>query len=111
MFFETGYFHGADTELILKAEEKNTGWFPKIHVNQFTAIGRWTGVKTNALSVDHLEEMQDASIKVLEKTRNNTSVYLVAVPSFLLYTPALKMIDAGCHLPWQLVIIRIHTFW
>jgi len=66
-------------------------------VNQFTAIGGvQAGVKYNALSVDHLEEMRDEDIDALQ----NTATMPVALPScsyFLSipYTPARKMIDAG----------------
>ena len=96
IFCETGYFSVADTELILKAGNKH-GLIPKIHVNQFTAIGGvQAGVKYNALSVDHLEEMRDEDIDALQ----NTATMPVALPScsyFLSipYTPARKMIDAG----------------
>ena len=96
IFCETGYFTVKDTELILKAGKKY-GLIPKIHVNQFTAIGGvQMGVKYNALSVDHLEEMRDEDISALQ----NTKTMPVALPScsyFLSipYTPARKMIDAG----------------
>lgn len=96
IFCETGYFSVEDTEIILEAGKKH-GLIPKIHVNQFTAIGGvQVGVKHNALSVDHLEEMRDEDIATLQ----NTSTMPVALPScsyFLSipYTPARKMIDAG----------------
>lgn len=96
IFCETGYFSVDDTEFILKAGKKY-GLIPKIHVNQFTAIGGvQIGVKYNALSVDHLEEMRNEDIEILK----NTTTMPVALPScsyFLSipYTPARKMIDAG----------------
>ncbi|PHR69613.1 MAG: imidazolonepropionase [Lutibacter sp.] len=96
VFCETGYFSVDETEFILKAGKKY-GLIPKIHVNQFTAIGGvQIGVKHNALSVDHLEEMRDEDIEILK----NTTTMPVALPScsyFLSipYTPARKMIDAG----------------
>jgi len=96
VFCETGYFSVEDSELILKAGKKY-GLIPKIHVNQFTAIGGVAlGVKYNALSVDHLEEMRNQDIAVLK----NTSTMPVALPgcSYFLsipYTPARKMIDSG----------------
>ena len=69
IFCETGYFTVKDTELILKAGKKY-GLIPKIHVNQFTAIGGvQMGVKYNALSVDHLEEMRDEDISALQNTK------------------------------------------
>jgi imidazolonepropionase len=96
IFCETGYFTVADTERMLEAGKKY-GLIPKIHVNQFTAIGGvQAGIKFNALSVDHLEEMRDEDIAALQ----NTTTMPVALPScsyFLSipYTPARKMIDAG----------------
>ena len=96
IFCETGYFSVADTELILDAGKKY-GLAPKIHVNQFTAIGGvQAGVGYNALSVDHLEVIRDEDIKSLK----NTTTMPVALPScsyFLSipYTSARKMIDAG----------------
>ncbi len=96
IFCETGYFSVEDTKLILEAGKKH-GLTPKIHVNQFTAIGGvQAGIKYGALSVDHLEEMRDEDIAALQ----NTNTMPVALPScsyFLSipYTPARKMIDAG----------------
>jgi len=96
IFCETGYFSVEDTEQLLKAGEK-FGLIPKIHVNQFTAIGGvQIGVKYNALSVDHLEEMRAKDIDVLK----NSKTMPVALPSCsyflgIPYTPARKIIDAG----------------
>lgn len=96
VFCETGYFSVDDTDRILEAGAKY-GLIPKIHVNQFTAIGGvQVGVKHKALSVDHLELMRDEDIEVLK----NTDTMPVALPScsyFLSipYTPARKIIDAG----------------
>lgn len=96
IFCETGYFSVADTELILEAGKKH-GLIPKIHVNQFTAIGGvQAGVKYNAISVDHLEEMRDEDIASLQGTLTMpvalpSCSYFLSIP----YTPARKMIDAG----------------
>lgn len=96
IFCETGYFTVADTELILAAGKKH-GLTPKIHVNQFTAIGGvQAGIKFGALSVDHLEEMRDEDIAALQKTATMpvalpSCSYFLSIP----YTPARKMIDAG----------------
>ncbi|AUP81353.1 imidazolonepropionase [Flavivirga eckloniae] len=96
IFCETGYFSVADTELILEAG-KTYGLIPKIHVNQFTAIGGvQSGVKYNALSVDHLEAMRDEDIEALKGTQTMpvalpSCSYFLSIP----YTPARKMIDAG----------------
>ena len=96
IFCEKGYFSVEDTELLLKAAAKH-GLVPKIHVNQFNAIGGLqAGIKYKALSVDHLEEMRDEDIEALK----NSDTMPVALPScsyFLSipYTPARKIIDAG----------------
>jgi len=96
VFCETGYFSVAETERILAAGNQY-GLIPKIHVNQFNAIGGIAaGVQKNALSVDHLEIVTDDDIAVLK----NTTTMPVALPScsyFLSipYTPARKMLDAG----------------
>ena len=96
IFCEKGYFSVADTEQLLIAAA-SYGLIPKIHVNQFNAIGGLqAGVKHQALSVDHLEEMRDEDIEALK----NSDTMPVALPScsyFLSipYTPARKIIDAG----------------
>ncbi len=96
IFCETGYFSVADTERILKAG-RLYGLRPKIHVNQFTAIGGvQTGIKYNALSIDHLEVMREEDITGLKGTQTMpvalpSCSYFLSIP----YTPARKMIDAG----------------
>ncbi|MFD1292453.1 imidazolonepropionase [Lutibacter holmesii] len=96
VFCEKGYFSVEDTELLLAAAKKY-GLKPKIHVNQFHAIGGvQSGVKFKALSVDHLEEMRIKDIESLK----NTQTMPVALPSCsyflgIPYTPAREMIDAG----------------
>ena len=95
-FLESGYFSVDQTKRIMAAGLAY-GLIPKIHVNQFTAIG---GVKAavegKALSVDHLEEMNAEDYEVLQ----GSDTIPVALPgcSFFLsipYTPARKIIDAG----------------
>ncbi len=96
VFCESGYFSVAETNQILKAGI-NFGMIPKIHVNQFNAIGGVAiGVKNNALSVDHLEVLTEADIEILK----NSETMPVALPScsyFLSipYTPARQIIGAG----------------
>jgi len=96
VFCEEGYFDIKDTEAILEAGKKYN-LRPKIHVNQFNILGGIAlGVKHNALSVDHLEELNDDDIEVL-KGSDTISValpgcsYFISIP----YTPARKIIDAG----------------
>lgn len=96
IFCEKGYFTVEDTDELLKAASKY-GLKPKIHVNQFNAIGGVkAGVQNNALSVDHLEVMNEEDIEDLK----GSSTMPVALPSCSLflsipYTPARKIIDSG----------------
>ncbi|WP_196893344.1 imidazolonepropionase [Aureivirga marina] len=96
IFCETGYFSVEDTDKLLEAGKKY-GLIPKIHVNQFTAIGGvQSGVKYEALSVDHLEEMREEDIEILKGSKTMpvalpSCSYFLSIP----YTPARKMIDAG----------------
>ncbi len=96
IFCEKGYFSVDDTEKLLIAAQ-HFHLTPKIHVNQFNAIGGVAlGVKYKALSVDHLEVVNDEDVEVLKES----GTMPVALPtcSFFLsipYTPARKLIDAG----------------
>ena len=96
VFCEKGYFSLDDTERIIKAG-KEYNLQAKIHVNQFNAFGGVAlSIKHNALSVDHLEELNDDDIKALEGS-NTIPVALPSCSYFLSipYTPARKLIDAG----------------
>jgi imidazolonepropionase len=96
IFCEKGYFSVADTHKLLSAAKK-FGLKPKIHVNQFKAIGGiQAGIEHDALSVDHLEVMRPEDIESLK----GTSTMPVALPSCSLflsipYTPAREMLDSG----------------
>ncbi|MCB7479734.1 imidazolonepropionase [Christiangramia sediminis] len=95
IFCEKGYFSVEDTNKLLSAA-KEFGLKPKIHVNQFNAIGGVkAGVEHDALSVDHLEVMNDEDIEVL-KGSNTMPVALPSCSLFLSipYTPARKILDA-----------------
>ncbi|WP_178985188.1 imidazolonepropionase [Winogradskyella helgolandensis] len=96
VFCEEGYFDIKDTDAILEAGKK-FNLQPKIHVNQFNILGGiGLGVKHNALSVDHLEEINDEDIEAL-KGSNTIPVALPGCSYFLSipYTQARKIIDAG----------------
>ncbi|WP_435412764.1 imidazolonepropionase [Psychroserpens mesophilus] len=96
VFCEKGYFDLEDTQRVLEAGKKH-GLIPKIHVNQFNAFGGVAlGVKYNALSVDHLEELNPDDIIAL-KSSNTIPVALPGCSYFLSipYTPARQLIDAG----------------
>jgi len=96
IFCESGYFSVEETEKIMEAGI-NFGLKPKIHVNQFNSIGGiQSGVKFNALSVDHLEIMNSEDIEALKGTETMpvalpSCSYFLSIP----YTPAREMINAG----------------
>ncbi|MBT8256706.1 MAG: imidazolonepropionase [Bacteroidia bacterium] len=96
VFCEEGYFSVDDTHQLLAAAAQY-GLVPKIHVNQFNAIGGVAaGVEHGALSVDHLEVLTNADLEALQ----NSNTMPVALPgcSFFLgipYTPGRRIIDAG----------------
>ncbi|HQW40295.1 MAG: imidazolonepropionase [Flavobacteriales bacterium] len=95
-FCETNYFTVAEMERILLAGAAH-GLRGKVHVNQFTSIGGIpAAVKHNALSVDHLEVMEDVDIDALVGAR--TIPTLLPSCSFFLripYGPARQLIDRG----------------
>jgi imidazolonepropionase len=96
VFCESGYFSVSETEQIIEAGNK-FGLVSKIHVNQFNAIGGVkAAVNNKALSVDHLEIMNQDDIEVLK----NSDTMPVALPSCsyflgIPYTPARTIIEAG----------------
>ncbi len=96
IFCEEGYFSVSDTDKIL-SEGKKYNLIPKIHVNQFNAIGGIAmGVKHGALSVDHLEVLTDEDIEALKESDTMpvalpSCSYFLSIP----YTPARKILDAG----------------
>lgn len=96
IFIEEGYFSVEHGRSLLEAAAKH-GIQGKIHVNQFSVQGGVElGVEMNALSVDHLEELNDADIESLK--RGNTMAVALPSCSFFLgipYTPARKIIDSG----------------
>jgi len=97
VFCETGFFSPLETETICKAG-KHYGLKPKLHVNQLNSIGGVeTGIRLNAVSLDHLETMTDEDINALAK--GNSIGTLLPTAAFFLrmpLQPARKMIDAGC---------------
>ncbi|CAM1357443.1 imidazolonepropionase [Tenacibaculum halocynthiae] len=95
-FCETGYFSVEDTDRVLTAA-KIYGLTPKVHVNQFTTIGGVAmSVKQNAISVDHLEVMNNKDIEALQGSETMpvalpSCSYFLSIP----YTPARDIINAN----------------
>ena len=96
VFCETGYFSVEETMRIMECGKKY-GLTPKIHVNQFTIIdGIKAAVEAGALSVDHLEVLNEKDIEALRGSKTiavalPSCSYFISIP----YTPARTIIDAG----------------
>lgn len=97
VFCETGFFSPEETELICKAG-MGYGLKPKIHANQLNLSGgTQVGVKLGAVSVDHLETMDEDAIETL--AQSTTIGTLLPTAAFFLrmpFQPARHLIDAGC---------------
>ncbi|MCO6462324.1 MAG: imidazolonepropionase [Saprospiraceae bacterium] len=98
-FCDRGFFSPTQTEKILEAGAKY-GLKPKIHANELAVSGGvQIGVKHGAISVDHLEEMDDDSIAAL--AASDTIGTMLPGCAFFLGIPfpqARKMINAGAKL-------------
>jgi imidazolonepropionase len=97
VFCENSFFSPEETETICKAGI-SYGLKPKIHANQLNLSGGVeTGVKLNAISVDHLETMNGSAINTL--ANSNTIGTLLPTAAFFLrmpFQPARQLIEAGC---------------
>jgi len=96
VFCEQGFFTQEETERIVE-EGKRFGMKPRIHANQLNRSGGvQVGVKTKALSVDHLENIGEEEIDALK----DSDVMPTALPgaAFFLglpFPPARNIMDAG----------------
>lgn len=97
VFCEEGFYTPQETEQIISAG-KAIGLKPKIHANQLSLSGGvQTGIKWNAVSVDHLENMDDDAINAL--SNSSTIGTLLPTAAFFLrmpFQPAEKLIDSNC---------------
>ncbi len=97
VFCEKGFFSPEETEEICLAGIKY-GLKPKLHANQLNLSGGvQTGVKLNAVSVDHLETVDEETINALAGSNTigtllPTAAYFLRMP----FQPARRLIDAGC---------------
>ena len=97
VFCETGFFSPEETEQICRAG-MSYGLKPKIHANQLSLSGgTQTGVKLGAVSVDHLETMDEEAIQLLAASQTigtllPTAAFFLRMP----FQPARQLIDAGC---------------
>ena len=97
VFCEDGFFSATETESICLAGMQH-GLKPKIHANQLNLSGgTQIGVKLGAVSVDHLETMDQDAIHAL--AHSSTIGTLLPTAAFFLrmpFQPGRKLIDAGC---------------
>ncbi|MBK8567504.1 MAG: imidazolonepropionase [Saprospiraceae bacterium] len=94
VFCEKLAFSVAEMEEILIAAS-NYGLRPKVHVNQFNCLGGIeAAVRHGAVSVDHLEVVDEADIEVL-KASETIATLLPSAPFFLQdhIPPARKLLD------------------
>jgi len=105
VFCESGFFSAEEMEMICRAG-MTYGLKPKLHVNQLNSIGGIeSGIKLDAVSLDHLETLTDEDIKslsapaTLEMGGRRSMATLLPSAAFFLrmpFPPARKLIDAGC---------------
>ncbi|MFW2475729.1 MAG: imidazolonepropionase [Sediminibacterium sp.] len=96
VFCEEGFFSQEETIRICEAG-KRYGLKAKIHANQLNLSGGvQAGIAVNAVSVDHLETMDEATINILASSNTigtllPTAAYFLRMP----FQPARSIIDAG----------------
>jgi imidazolonepropionase len=97
VFCEQGFFSADETKRICKAGAKYN-LKPKLHVNQLNSIGGIeAAIELNALSVDHLETLNDDEI--LKLSNSGTIATLLPTAAYFLrmnYPPAKKLIEINC---------------
>ncbi|MEM9920734.1 MAG: imidazolonepropionase [Bacteroidota bacterium] len=96
VFCEKNFFSVEETDQLLAAGLRY-GLKPKIHTNQFNSMGGiQMAVRHGAVSVDHLEVINEEEIQCLKESETIPTL-LPTAPFFLNdhYPPARQMIDAG----------------
>jgi imidazolonepropionase len=97
VFCENGFYTPEETIKICEAG-KSFGLKAKIHANQLSLSGGvQAGVAVGAVSVDHLETMDENAIKALAQSKTigtllPTAAFFLRMPM----QPARDLIDAGC---------------
>jgi imidazolonepropionase len=101
VFCENGFFNPEESETILRAGQTH-GLRVKMHVNQLNSIGGIeTGLKLNAVSIDHLENMPEEEIERITRSDWNGICTLLPTAAFFLrmpFPPARALLNAGCAL-------------
>ena len=98
IYIDKGAFTTAEAQVYLNQARK-LGFDLVIHGDQFTEGGVAVACELGALSVDHLEMMNDYEIKLLA----GSNVIPIVLPGSSLglggrFAPARKLLDAGCSL-------------
>lgn len=99
VFCEKGFFTPEETIRICEAG-KSIGLIPKIHANQLNVSGGvQAGIQVGALSVDHLESMDEEAITALAASSTIGTLlpgaaYFLRMP----YPPARELLNAGAAL-------------
>ncbi|HEY4149419.1 MAG TPA: imidazolonepropionase [Chitinophagaceae bacterium] len=97
VFCEQGFFSPEETMIICRAG-MGYGLKPKIHANQLHCSGgTQAGVALGAVSVDHLETMDEDAIRAL--AGSDTIGTLLPGAAFFLrmpFPPARQLLEAGC---------------
>lgn len=96
VFCEESYFTAQEATHILE-KALALGLKPKLHADEFKSIGGTpVAAALQAVSVDHLEHVDEAGLQALQKG-NTVAVLLPGVSFFLRnpYAPARRLIDAG----------------
>ena len=99
VFCEKGFFNPEESETILRAG-MNLGLGSKMHVNQINSIGGIeTGIKLNAISMDHLETMREEDINKIKNS--GWKGFCTLLPSAALFLrmsfpPARQLLESGC---------------
>lgn len=97
VFCEQGFFSPSETKMICEAGIKY-GMKAKIHANQlYVSGGVEAGVEIGAISVDHLENMDESAISSLAGSNTigtllPTAAYFLRMP----FPPARILIERGC---------------
>jgi len=97
VFCEENFFTPEQTERICRAG-RAWGLKPRLHANQLAVSGGVeTGVRLGALSVDHLESMDEQAVQSLAGSATigtllPTAAFFLRMP----FQPARRLIDAGC---------------
>jgi imidazolonepropionase len=101
VFCENGFFNPEESETILRAGQEH-GLQVKMHVNQLNSIGGIeTGLKLNATSIDHLENMPEEEIERITRSDWNGICTLLPTAAFFLrmpFPPARALLNGGCAL-------------